>query len=125
MDVLFVSATVRVRPLFTEAVDRDVYDVGPRGTHGFLSKTQTFDRSGSEVLHEYVCLCSELQHDVLRCLMREVKHHRQFVRSPVRTFSDWGDPVPGFFEVDIVEHCGARRLLKSRSRIGAGTNVLV
>lgn len=25
---------------------------------------------------------------------------------PVRTFSDWGDPLPGFFEVDMVEHCG-------------------
>ncbi|MEO6984221.1 MAG: transposase, partial [Paralcaligenes sp.] len=25
---------------------------------------------------------------------------------PVRTFADWGDPSPGFFEVDMVEHCG-------------------
>lgn len=25
---------------------------------------------------------------------------------PVRTFADWGDPHPGFFEVDMVEHCG-------------------
>ena len=25
---------------------------------------------------------------------------------PVRTFADWGDPPPGFFEVDRVEHCG-------------------
>lgn len=25
---------------------------------------------------------------------------------PVRTFADWGDPPPGFFEVDMVEHCG-------------------
>ncbi|MFM9428246.1 hypothetical protein RCH10_004708 [Variovorax sp. GrIS 2.14] len=25
---------------------------------------------------------------------------------PVRTFSDWRDPPPGFFEIDIVEHCG-------------------
>ena len=25
---------------------------------------------------------------------------------PVRTFTDWGDPLPGFFEVDMVEHCG-------------------
>ncbi len=24
---------------------------------------------------------------------------------PVRTFSDWRDPQPGFFEVDMVEHC--------------------
>ena len=25
---------------------------------------------------------------------------------PVRTFADWRDPLPGFFEVDMVEHCG-------------------
>jgi hypothetical protein len=25
---------------------------------------------------------------------------------PVRTFSDWRNPPPGFFEVDMVEHCG-------------------
>jgi len=25
---------------------------------------------------------------------------------PVRTFADWKDPPPGFFEVDMVEHCG-------------------
>ena len=25
---------------------------------------------------------------------------------PVRTFADWHDPPPGFFEIDMVEHCG-------------------
>ena len=25
---------------------------------------------------------------------------------PVRTFADWGDPPPGYFETDLVEHCG-------------------
>ena len=25
---------------------------------------------------------------------------------PVRTFADWRDPAPGFFENDMVEHCG-------------------
>ena len=25
---------------------------------------------------------------------------------PVRTFSDWGDPAPGFIEADLVAHCG-------------------
>jgi hypothetical protein len=24
----------------------------------------------------------------------------------VRTFSDWNDPPPGFFEMDMVAHCG-------------------
>ena len=26
---------------------------------------------------------------------------------PVRTFSDWRDPPPGFFEADLVAHCGS------------------
>ena len=25
---------------------------------------------------------------------------------PVRTFADWLDPPPGYFEIDMVEHCG-------------------
>ncbi len=25
---------------------------------------------------------------------------------PVRTFLGWNDPPPGFFEIDMVEHCG-------------------
>jgi len=25
---------------------------------------------------------------------------------PVRTFADWGDPPPGYFKCDMVEHCG-------------------
>jgi len=25
---------------------------------------------------------------------------------PVRTFADWGNPPPGYFECDLVEHCG-------------------
>ncbi len=25
---------------------------------------------------------------------------------PVRTFVDWRDPPPGYFEIDMVEHCG-------------------
>lgn len=29
---------------------------------------------------------------------------------PVRTFADWGDPAPGFFEVDMVEHCGGIKI---------------
>jgi len=27
----------------------------------------------------------------------------------VRTFADWRDPPPGFFEVDMVEHCGGTK----------------
>ncbi|GAB3768296.1 ISNCY-like element ISBj12 family transposase [Ramlibacter monticola] len=28
---------------------------------------------------------------------------------PVRTFADWRNPPPGFFEVDMVEHCGSMK----------------
>ena len=28
---------------------------------------------------------------------------------PVRTFTDWRDPPPGFFEIDMVEHCGGSK----------------
>jgi hypothetical protein len=27
----------------------------------------------------------------------------------VRTFADWGDPPPGYFECDLVEHCGGMK----------------
>ena len=27
---------------------------------------------------------------------------------PVRTFADWGEATPGFFEMDMVVHCGER-----------------
>lgn len=27
----------------------------------------------------------------------------------MRTFADWGDPPPGFFECDLVEHCGGMK----------------
>ena len=29
---------------------------------------------------------------------------------PVCTFADWRDPPPGFFEVDMVEHCGGSKV---------------
>lgn len=31
-------------------------------------------------------------------------------RVPVRTFSDWQDPPPGFFEADLVAHSGPKQL---------------
>lgn len=27
---------------------------------------------------------------------------------PIRTFKDWNDPPPGYFEADLVAHCGPR-----------------
>lgn len=37
----------------------------------------------------------------------EIRNHYCLKRSiAVRTFSDWNDPPPGFFEMDIVAHCG-------------------
>jgi hypothetical protein len=28
---------------------------------------------------------------------------------PIRTFADWKDPPPGYFEADMVEHCGGTK----------------
>ena len=39
---------------------------------------------------------------------RKRRNNPPVVRSqiPVRTFADWGKPLPGFMEVDLVAHCG-------------------
>lgn len=29
---------------------------------------------------------------------------------PIRTFTDWNDPLPGYLEVDFVEHCGGTKI---------------
>lgn len=29
---------------------------------------------------------------------------------PIRTFADWGDPLPGYLEIDLVEHCGGVKI---------------
>jgi hypothetical protein len=29
---------------------------------------------------------------------------------PVRTFADWNDPLPGYLEIDFVEHCGGVKI---------------
>ena len=36
----------------------------------------------------------------------------------VRTFGDWHDPAPGFFEMDMVVHCG-------KSMVGSSVHSLV
>jgi len=33
-------------------------------------------------------------------------------------FADWRDPPPGFFEVDMVEHCGGAKTDSLRSQPG-------
>lgn len=39
---------------------------------------------------------------------RKIKYSKPKVRKqiPVRTFSDWDGPQPGYLEIDFVEHCG-------------------
>jgi hypothetical protein len=42
----------------------------------------------------------------------KLKRRRSHINTPlrksiaIRTFSDWNDPPPGFFEMDMVAHCG-------------------
>jgi len=31
-------------------------------------------------------------------------------RSAIRTFTDWNNPLPGYLEVDFVEHCGGTKI---------------
>lgn len=53
--------------------------------------------------------------DQLLASERKTVHGKSTTRSgallkrqiPVRTFSDWNDVVPGFFEADLVAHCGS------------------
>ncbi len=43
-----------------------------------------------------------------RAASKKPRRKPSAVRSqvPVRTFADWGDPLPGFMEADLVAHCG-------------------
>ena len=36
------------------------------------------------------------------------RKRKRNARLPIHTFSDWGEPLPGFLEVDVVAHCGGR-----------------
>jgi hypothetical protein len=29
---------------------------------------------------------------------------------PIRTFADWNDPLPGYLEIDFVQHCGGVKI---------------
>jgi len=74
--------------------------------------------------HGHVCLDSEVRNRMLKVsastmdrLLRPVrnkgrarKKRRRSARInkeiPVRTFADWGQPDPGYLEIDMVVHCG-------------------
>ncbi len=67
-----------------------------------------------EVRDKLLSMCPATA-DQLLAAERRVTNGRSTTRSgkllkrqvPIRTFSDWNDVVPGFFEADLVAHCGA------------------
>ena len=66
-----------------------------------------------EVRDKLLSMCPATA-DQLLAAERRVTSGRSTTRSgkllkrqvPIRTFSDWNDVVPGFFEADLVAHCG-------------------
>src|SRR5262245_48689815 len=75
--------------------------------------------------HRHLALAPEVRERVLKVSAatidrllapaREASRHRRrrsTINTPlrksiaVRTFNDWNDPKPGFFEMDMVAHCG-------------------
>lgn len=75
--------------------------------------------------HGHLCLDDEVRQRLLRVSAATIdrllspirekasRRRRRRVASnairrqvPVRTFADWGDPMPGYFEADLVAHCG-------------------
>jgi len=75
--------------------------------------------------HGHLCLDSDVRTAVLKMsaatmdrILKPVrdagglKRRRSHINTPlrqsiaVRTFNDWNDPPPGFFEMDMVAHCG-------------------
>ncbi len=66
-----------------------------------------------EIRHKLISMCPSTA-DQLLASSRRVAGGKSTTRSgtllkrqiPIRTFSDWNDVVPGFFEADLVAHCG-------------------
>jgi hypothetical protein len=92
-----------VIPILLEAMTR----------YGYLSL--------SDELHEKLLDISAATIDRLLADVREQAFggHRKRVEGvrntirravPVRTFADWNDPLPGYLEIDFVEHCGGVKI---------------
>ncbi len=77
--------------------------------HGHLALTE-------EVRSQLLTISPATADRILAQFRPEVRRHRTTTKAgpllkhqvPVRTFADWSDTQPGFFEMDTVAHCGSR-----------------
>ena len=76
--------------------------------HGHLSLDATVRAKLSKMSAASIdrCLSDQRDRTKRRRSASALKHLRRQV--PIRTHGDWNDPPPGFFEMDLVAHCGGR-----------------
>lgn len=80
---------------------------------------EALERTGNiqlqdDVKKKLLTLCPDTADRLLREERKSGQRGRSTTRAgkllkrqiPIRTFSDWNDVVPGFFEADLVAHCG-------------------
>ena len=113
---LYDEATVQALTILWEAADRIC---GKRLKAAIPVLLEAMERHGHLALaaevRERVLQASAATIDRLLAPVREVSRRgrrRSTINTPlrksiaIRTFADWNDPPPGFFEMDMVAHCG-------------------
>ncbi|MCL4555217.1 MAG: hypothetical protein M1565_08865 [Actinobacteria bacterium] len=113
---IYDEAVVRALTILWEAADRIC---GKRLKQAIPTLLEAMERHGHISLdpevRTRVLKASAVTIDRLLAPVRQVGRQgrrRSTLNTPlrksiaVRTFSDWNDPAPGFFEMDMVAHCG-------------------
>ncbi len=113
---LYDEAVVLAVTMLWEAADRIC---GKRLKRAIPTLLEAMERHGHLALvpevRERVLQASAATIDRLLAPVREVSRQgrrRTTINTPlrksiaIRTFSDWNDPPPGYFEMDMVAHCG-------------------
>jgi hypothetical protein len=113
---LYHEAVVQALTILWETADRIC---GKRLKPAIPALVESMERYGhltlSPEIREMVLKVSAATIDRLLAPARQASRHgrrRSTINTPlrksiaVRTFSDWNDPPPGFFEMDMVAHCG-------------------
>jgi hypothetical protein len=114
---IYGEAVIQALTILWEAADRIC---GRRLKQAIPTLLEAIERHGHLALdtevRERVLKASAATIDRLLAPPRDAAGHQGQRRSsintplrksiPVRTFSDWNDPSPGFMEMDMVAHCG-------------------
>lgn len=113
---LYDEAVVQALTMLWEAADRIC---GKRLKRAIPTLLEAMERHGHLALapevRERVLQASAATIDRLLTPVRDMSRQgrrRSTINTPlrksiaIRTFSDWNDPPPGFFEMDMVAHCG-------------------